>query len=293
MPKAVALKVALAAGHHNTDGGNATEYRLVGELTEAYALHLRLAGADVRVITPDGPDLDTNPGDGQYPGGLQDVGRKVVQWANTGWVADLFVELHTEGVATRGAFGVYPDWGDDYDADADLLGTEISFALEDEVGIPVRGSGSMGEKDTGVGRAGSRLGVFLTTAPVQDTTIRLIMEHGAHAHPEDLAILNQPGTANKIGHAATAAIVRFFGASPATVTFPTGIVMHTAFGFYQFWDKHGGTPIFGYPITDELEEGGLTVQYFQRARFELHADGKVMLGLVGSELLEALRGVPP
>jgi len=29
---------------------------------------------------------------------------------------------------------------------------------------------------------------------------------------------------------------------------------------------------FGYPITEEFEEGGYTVQYFQRARFEWHPE---------------------
>ena len=29
---------------------------------------------------------------------------------------------------------------------------------------------------------------------------------------------------------------------------------------------------FGYPITEEFEEGGYTVQYFERARFEWHPD---------------------
>ena len=169
------LKVALAAGHHNRDGGNATEYRLVGELTEAYALHLKLAGADVRVITPDGPDADTSPGDGAYPGGLQDVARRVVEWAGQGWVADLFIELHTEGVALRGVFGVYPDWGDDYDEGADNLGFEMALNIRAAVGIPLRGMGIMSEQATAVGRGGSRLGVFLATAPIKATTTRLIM----------------------------------------------------------------------------------------------------------------------
>jgi hypothetical protein len=50
--------------------------------------------------------------------------------------------------------------------------------------------------------------------------------------------------------------------------------------------------IFGYPITEEMEEGGITVQYFERARFEWRPDiGKaedwhVVLGRVGAELLE-------
>lgn len=61
-------------------------------------------------------------------------------------------------------------------------------------------------------------------------------------------------------------------------------------GFRRFWEANGGVPIFGFPITGEFKENGLTVQYFERARFEHHpgsnpAKWDVMLGLVGSELL--------
>jgi N-acetylmuramoyl-L-alanine amidase len=34
----------------------------------------------------------------------------------------------------------------------------------------------------------------------------------------------------------------------------------------------GGVRLFGYPRTEELQEGGRTVQYFQRARFEWHPE---------------------
>ncbi len=53
--------------------------------------------------------------------------------------------------------------------------------------------------------------------------------------------------------------------------------------FLALWSAHG-LFVFGYPITDSFIENGLTVQYFERARFELHGD-IVMLGLVGKELL--------
>jgi hypothetical protein len=56
--------------------------------------------------------------------------------------------------------------------------------------------------------------------------------------------------------------------------------------FKQFWEASGGTPIFGQPISEELVENGRTVQYFERARFELAQQGRVQLGRVGAELLE-------
>lgn len=70
-------------------------------------------------------------------------------------------------------------------------------------------------------------------------------------------------------------------------TLPTGITMRRDFGFYQYWSAHGGVEEFGYPIRDEETEGGLTVQYFERARLELHPDGVIRRGLVGAELLAA------
>jgi hypothetical protein len=59
-------------------------------------------------------------------------------------------------------------------------------------------------------------------------------------------------------------------------------------GFLSYWRTHGGVHIFGYPISEEIVEDGRIVQYFERARFEYHAefDGteqQVQLALVGRE----------
>jgi outer membrane protein assembly factor BamB len=68
---------------------------------------------------------------------------------------------------------------------------------------------------------------------------------------------------------------------------PTG---HSVSGaFLTYWQQHGGLAEFGYPVTGEIQEfhaaegKTYTVQYFERARFELH-DGAVLLGRVGSEI---------
>jgi hypothetical protein len=65
--------------------------------------------------------------------------------------------------------------------------------------------------------------------------------------------------------------------------------------FREFWETRGGLGIFGYPTTDELQENGFTVQYFQRARFEWHGENRpayrVQLGLLGDEQI-ALGKVP-
>jgi hypothetical protein len=67
------------------------------------------------------------------------------------------------------------------------------------------------------------------------------------------------------------------------------------FGFLHFFQKHGGVTVFGYPISQEmpvLQPDGqiLTVQYFQRARFEYHPEFagtpyEVELGLLGDQYL--------
>jgi hypothetical protein len=63
---------------------------------------------------------------------------------------------------------------------------------------------------------------------------------------------------------------------------------HTLGGsFLRFWQAGGGLAMFGYPISEELEEHGMVVQYFERARFERTAQGRVQLGRLGAELLAA------
>lgn len=59
--------------------------------------------------------------------------------------------------------------------------------------------------------------------------------------------------------------------------------------FLRYWNRYGGLAIFGYPITDELTEDGLTVQYFERARLEWHPDlwperFNILQGRLGAEL---------
>ncbi|HMQ35387.1 MAG TPA: GerMN domain-containing protein [Chloroflexaceae bacterium] len=60
--------------------------------------------------------------------------------------------------------------------------------------------------------------------------------------------------------------------------------------FLEYWQQNGGLPVFGYPLTAERQEEGRTVQYFERARFELHPDNQrpydVLLGLLGVRALE-------
>jgi hypothetical protein len=73
-------------------------------------------------------------------------------------------------------------------------------------------------------------------------------------------------------------------------TFPeTGKTVKGA--FLQYWNTHGGLPQQGFPISEEMQEKSdtdgktYTVQYFERAVFELHpelqAPNNVLLSLLG------------
>lgn len=63
--------------------------------------------------------------------------------------------------------------------------------------------------------------------------------------------------------------------------------------FLSYWKKYGGLAQFGFPITPEIQENGRTVQYLERARFELHPENagtiyEVLLGLLGNDLANTL-----
>ena len=62
--------------------------------------------------------------------------------------------------------------------------------------------------------------------------------------------------------------------------------------FLNYWQAHGGLPIFGYPLTPAFRENGYLVQYFERSRFELHPENagspyEVLLGQLGKERLKS------
>lgn len=69
--------------------------------------------------------------------------------------------------------------------------------------------------------------------------------------------------------------------------------------FYPYWEIQGGLPIFGYPLSDQLVEGGYRAQYFERQRLEAHPENaapyNVLFGLVGLQTAErrGLLGTKP
>jgi dienelactone hydrolase len=70
----------------------------------------------------------------------------------------------------------------------------------------------------------------------------------------------------------------------------TGYCLHGRFLLY--WRVNGGLAQFGYPVTPELTEEGRTVQYTERARFELHPQDTVLLGLLGSSVTAGRTDTP-
>ncbi|HUP28136.1 MAG TPA: hypothetical protein VM409_06845, partial [Chloroflexia bacterium] len=71
---------------------------------------------------------------------------------------------------------------------------------------------------------------------------------------------------------------QYFAATGQTVTEP----------FISYWQAHGGLPVFGYPISAQFtDDNGMQVQWFERARFELHpempVEFRVLLGHLGLE----------
>ena len=92
---------------------------------------------------------------------------------------------------------------------------------------------------------------------------------------------------------------RTFGRLPTIANTATRIYFpetgHTiSSGFYNYWKANGGVRIFGLPLSEEMGEDGVTVQYFERARFEYHTglEGTpyaVQLSPVGYMALKAAR----
>ncbi len=84
-------------------------------------------------------------------------------------------------------------------------------------------------------------------------------------------------------------LVTFLPSMPAHADTPAGTPMffpetgHTlAYNFRKFYDQQGGLPIFGLPLTEVFIEDGRPVQYFERARFEWHANiAQVAAGHLG------------
>ena len=68
--------------------------------------------------------------------------------------------------------------------------------------------------------------------------------------------------------------------------------------FLDFYDAHGGVPLFGYPVTPSRVEDGYLVQWTERQRLEYHPEHagtkfEVLLGLLGTEQFQKTYGYTP
>ena len=81
----------------------------------------------------------------------------------------------------------------------------------------------------------------------------------------------------------------FAAASPrAGCTYVAATQHNLCAGFRNYWQQRGGIDRYGNPISEDFVENGLTVQYFERTRFEYHPgaapqEGDVLIGLLGTE----------
>ncbi|HUS15364.1 MAG TPA: hypothetical protein VM536_10155 [Chloroflexia bacterium] len=114
-------------------------------------------------------------------------------------------------------------------------------------------------------------------------------EHAGTAHEVELGLLGSYLTSDRT----------FPTADPLGDTADQKYFMQTGHRlsgvFYRYWQAHGGLALFGYPISEEMNEGGYRVQYFQRNRFEYHPDHagtafEVQLGLLGRDYLALVKG---
>lgn len=271
------LFVMIAAGHHNAQGGNAIEKDIVDEITEyVYQAFSRHDGVRVVSLTPDGPDDDDIPGDGDSPYKIYEMWRKGIEQHG---VPDLAFEIHTEGVnnaSVNGAFVIYPDWENDVDGDVrDELGPNIVGGIVAETEIGQRGNGTMSEKNTGVGLEGHRLGFFAATEQWRNTLTRFIVECGAHTNFDDLEQLKQDGVKRTIAENIVRSCLNFYGVAwePEgdwnTPTVPAEIIEFSDTGrvasgsIAAYWKNNGGYQTFGPAFSNVFTIPGLDNQQFQ------------------------------
>ena len=209
LEEAAVYDVAIASGHHNSDGGDAYEAQQTGQLTASVAAWCRKLGMSVIVMTPSANGVE---GAGMFAGGIWDVARAVTALTTP---PRIFIETHTEGGGGTGVFAIYPDAPPDTDTDVrDRLGSAVAKRIAAATGLALGGpqrNGVMSEKQTGVGGQGFRLGIFNKTEPIKTATTRLIIEYGAHDKQPDLDIAKSAEFYAKCGQATAEAFAAYLG----------------------------------------------------------------------------------
>ena len=122
--------------------------------------------------------------------------------------------------------------------------------------------------------------------PTVDTP-RVLLEHGNGSSPHDWDVMH-----NHIAWIAQAdalAVKKLFELSaPETVRLFPETGFHLGGGFKRFWEQFGddnkSIRLFGYPLSEEMLENGLTVQYFERTKLEYHPGLPSPWDIQGSDL---------
>lgn len=220
--------IVIVAGHRSHgDPGDPTEKSLTPTLAVAYVAALRAAGHEVHYVQQEDGDGDLD----DTAGGLDTVGGKTRELCERHG-ATVMLDLHFEGGGAGGVFAIVPDaagltsaiagdfsrdlWADNPRDRA--LAQAISRRISEATGIPIRRTwvrepGVMSETQTGVaGRYGARLAMFAYTAPLQEQTVRLVVEHGALDTQPDRSIILRQDFAGRAAAAAVLAVADVFGA---------------------------------------------------------------------------------
>lgn len=192
----------------------------------------------------------------------------------------------------------------------DLPNTDVACIIKasaDDQGLPGK------DAEYGWGRLNAvralQLAQSYTTCPLQQfepetergPEVELELEPEPEPEPTP-----QPPSMNRIAPPANTlpdVVSQAFAPVPPSAATQDGVYFpetrHTLRGeFYRYWQKHGGLPVFGYPISEEFMEpssdeqnAGQTfvVQYFERYRFEFHpekpAPYNVLLSRLGDDVL--------
>jgi hypothetical protein len=128
--------------------------------------------------------------------------------------------------------------------------------------------------------------------------------HPENAPPYDvlLGLLGRTVTAGREAEAPFQPVAGLPDGNPTDRYFPQ--TRHAMdWRFIEYWDDHGGLPVFGYPISEPFTEVSPTdgkpylVQYFERNRLEYHPEllndpYRVSLGLLGANLLQTRGWLP-
>lgn len=176
-----------------------------------------------------------------------------------------------------------------YTAFSTITARLTNLAFEQRVNLGIAGLHSIrfSSRERTVDVVWSTSGTRQITYPTGQSSLRVWRIDGTHADQHagpsgvDITVSGDPILIEHPGQAPTASGVNRCIYQPETNKAVCGALL-------EFWEQSGGLPVFGYALTEESPslELGLTVQYFERQRFEYHPELRgtpyqVLLGLLG------------